>query len=82
MSKWYSVVIYNEKPLQAPLMGLFIMPTTKDHPKNPVPGGHMLGGVKNSRLQAIEDAIAYLQAEKLVAEADILSNARRKGFHQ
>lgn len=74
---WYAIVIYKEQILEPPTMAIFILPTTTPSPRLPLTGAKMLGTVQLSRLRAIEEAISYLQVERVVAESDLLEHKRK-----
>lgn len=62
--KWFSFVIYKENLTQPPFMGVMVGSTQLDYPHLP-PGAKMLGKVRSTRAEAIDEAINFLQMEKI-----------------
>jgi hypothetical protein len=56
-------------PFQPLHTAVFILPTTTQEPQLPK-GGKLLGRVHVERAKAIDEAIDYLRAERLVAERE------------
>lgn len=75
--RWHAFIMYRPDPKGVPFLGVFIGGTTSVDLQLP-PGAQSLSGsggkqVFDKRVDAIDEAIRYLTAERAVAEADALN---------
>lgn len=76
--KWHAFIMYKPDPTGIPFLGLFVGGTNLTDQDKLIlpPGGQSLtvgdGRKLGSRVEMIDEMIRYLQAERLVAEADAL----------
>ncbi len=70
-TRWYAFAMFGSDPTGGPFVGVFVGPTQTDNPVVP-PRARRLGAVHDMRENAIDSAIAYLHAERLVSAADAL----------
>ena len=83
MSKWFAYVRYAQPHVGSilvtpPMMALFVLPCTVDNPSVPEGGGQRLK-VVGDRKAVIDDAIAYLQVERMVEETELIKRSTGGG---